>query len=470
MGIALAVFSVPMLAADVYFNNFNGPIGSTFPEWTSTGYTNTANKAGTVAAGSGPQAVSTVASPKGGQRFLGEFGGPVIVAAPPYDPEHFVRVDETVTLTLHDLQPHTLTTVVFDLYILKSWDGNNPNYGPDRWSLRVQDGPTLLDSTFSNNPKTGAYDLSQQNYPITNSTYQTAAAKVNTLGYTFYGDSIYHLSFAFKHTSDSLILNFSSSLFEGKGTDDESWGLDNVRVSTNADGPVAGSTAAPGAGLAPQSLGSIYGLDLAAGSDKATPPWPTMLAGVSVTATDRTQSDRAVPLISVSPQQIDFEVPDGIQTGSVAFSVQTGMGSTLSLSANVADTAPALFTANGDGMGVVAADAFRMIAESRLTATVPVFDCSAGIGNCVSVPIDLGIDSPVYVMLYGTGIRGAADSVSVLIAGVAVPVLYAGPRSDMDGTDQINIALPLSLRGSGEVDVVVQMNGALSNTGRINIL
>jgi len=293
---------------------------------------------------------------------------------------------------------------------------------------------------------------------------------VNTLGYTFYGDSIYHLSFAFKHTSDSLILNFSSSLFEGKGTDDESWGLDNVRVSTNADGPVAGSTAAPGAGLAPQSLGSIYGLDLAAGSDKATPPWPTMLAGVSVTATDRTQSDRAVPLISVSPQQIDFEVPDGIQTGSVAFSVQTGMGSTLSLSANVADTAPALFTANGDGMGVVAADAFRMIAESRLTATVPVFDCSAGIGNCVSVPIDLGIDSPVYVMLYGTGIRGAADSVSVLIAGVAVPVLYAGPRSDMDGTDQINIALPLSLRGSGEVDVVVQMNGALSNTGRINIL
>jgi hypothetical protein len=84
--------------------------------------------------------------------------------APPYDPQHFVRVDETITLTLHDLKPHTLVTVAFDLYILKSWDGNNQTYGPGRWALRVQNGPTLLDTTFSNNPKTGA-DLSQQTTP-----------------------------------------------------------------------------------------------------------------------------------------------------------------------------------------------------------------------------------------------------------------------------------------------------------------
>jgi len=34
------------------------------------------------------------------------------------------------------------------------------------------------------------------------------------------------------HTGETLALNFSSSLFEGKGTADESWGLDNVQVST----------------------------------------------------------------------------------------------------------------------------------------------------------------------------------------------------------------------------------------------
>jgi hypothetical protein len=108
----------------------------------------------------------------------------------------------------------------------------------------VQGGPTLLDTTFSNNPKTGA-DLSLQNYPVANRPQQSGAASVNTLGYTFFGDSIYHLTFNFPHAGDTLIPNFSSSLFEGKGTDDESWGLDNVRVSSNSDTPIAVSAAAP---------------------------------------------------------------------------------------------------------------------------------------------------------------------------------------------------------------------------------
>src|SRR5258708_16461168 len=60
--------------------------------------------------------------------------------------------------------------------------------------------------------------------------------------------------------SRGMMLNFSSSLFEGKGTDDESWGLDNVRVSSNSDAPITASAAAPSVGLAAQAFGSIYGL------------------------------------------------------------------------------------------------------------------------------------------------------------------------------------------------------------------
>jgi hypothetical protein len=228
----IAVLIAPAFGDEVYFNDFNAAPGTTYPEWTSSGYTNSANRAGTVAAGSGPQPVASALSPNGKERFLGEFGGPAILTERPFDPLHFVRVEETVTLTLRNLKPHTAATVTFDLYVLKSWDGNNPNYGPDRWSLSVQGGPTLLDTTFSNNPKTGAYDLSLQNYPVANSAHQTGAAVVNSLGYKFYGDSIYHLSLTFAHTGETLAVNFSSSLFEGKGTGDESWGLDNVRVST----------------------------------------------------------------------------------------------------------------------------------------------------------------------------------------------------------------------------------------------
>src|SRR5215471_15521432 len=178
LALASVILAAPAWAADVYFNDFNTAPGRTFPEWTSSGYTNTANRAGTIAAGSGPQTVAVVASPNGGALFLGEFGGPLLVAAPPYDPQHFVRVDETVTLTLRNLKPHTMLTVAFDLYILKSWDGNNAIYGPDRWSLRVQGGTTLLDTSFSNNPKIGA-DLSQQDYPTGASAHQAGAASAN---------------------------------------------------------------------------------------------------------------------------------------------------------------------------------------------------------------------------------------------------------------------------------------------------
>src|ERR1700730_13260835 len=112
-GLMCIILSVPAFCADVYFNDFNAAPGTTFPEWTSNGYSNSANRVGTVAASSGPQTVATVTSPNGKQRFLGEFGGPVIVAAPPYDAQHFVTLDETVTLTLRDLKPHTFVTVGF---------------------------------------------------------------------------------------------------------------------------------------------------------------------------------------------------------------------------------------------------------------------------------------------------------------------------------------------------------------------
>ena len=111
----VAALIAPVFGGEVYFNDFSGAPGTTYPEWTSAGYTNSANPAGTFAAGSGPQIVRSVVSPNGKQRFLGEFGGPAILTAPPYDPRHFVRVDETVTLTLRGLNPHTLVTVSFDL-------------------------------------------------------------------------------------------------------------------------------------------------------------------------------------------------------------------------------------------------------------------------------------------------------------------------------------------------------------------
>jgi hypothetical protein len=206
--------------AVVYAEDFSAPVGSAFPGWTAQGYAYSGNGL----AGRGVVPVTNVAAPNG-EQFLGEFGGPQIVSGRP-----FVRVTDAVTLTLEHLPPHAAVTVAFDLLILKSWDGNSPQYGPDRFALRVVGGPLLLDTTFSNNHKLAA-DGSYQDYPAPGSAPQTGAAAVNRLGYRFFGDSIHQLRFTFPHDDETLALEFSSDMYEGKGTEDESWGLGAVRVS-----------------------------------------------------------------------------------------------------------------------------------------------------------------------------------------------------------------------------------------------
>src|SRR5207302_2422987 len=77
MALALiAVFIAPVFGAEVYFNDFNAAPGTKYPEWTSTGYSNSANRAGTVAAGSGPQPVASVLSPTARNASLANSEGP----------------------------------------------------------------------------------------------------------------------------------------------------------------------------------------------------------------------------------------------------------------------------------------------------------------------------------------------------------------------------------------------------------
>jgi uncharacterized protein (TIGR03437 family) len=134
-------------------------------------------------------------------------------------------------------------------------------------------------------------------------------------------------------------------------------------------------------------------------------------------------------------------------------------------------TAPGLFTANKGGTGVPAATAIRRIAGSNITGDVPVIKCDSTGSTCTAVPIDVGLDAPVYLSLYGTGIRNRSslDKVRVTIGGVSVPVLYAGPQGQYPGLDQVNVLLVLQLRGKGDTNVVLTVDGQTANTVRIAI-
>jgi hypothetical protein len=218
------------LAEDVYRNDFNGPLGTKYPEWTSSevAYESAADPPGRGTRP--PQQVTNCDSPNKAQRFLGEFGGEKIGTAD--DPGYNrTQVDQTICLSLKDLPTHDAIELSFDLYVLKSWDGNSPQYGPDRWKLAVAGGPVLLETSFSNNHKVETQG-SYQDYPSAKSPPRAEATATNTLGNEFFGDSVYPLRFTFPHSASDLTIELSSSLFEGKGVADESWGLDNVRVRT----------------------------------------------------------------------------------------------------------------------------------------------------------------------------------------------------------------------------------------------
>ena len=50
---------------------------------------------------------------------------------------------------------------------------------------------------------------------------------------------------------------------------------------------------------------------------------------------------------------------------------------------------------------------------------LPVFQCSSS--GCVALPLKLGVDTPIFLSLYGTGIRNRSSlsNVQVTINGIA---------------------------------------------------
>jgi uncharacterized protein (TIGR03437 family) len=230
------------------------------------------------------------------------------------------------------------------------------------------------------------------------------------------------------------------------------------------------SAAAPGIGVASDSLGSLFGSGLAAGIAKASSqPLPAMLAGATLSIVDASGTERPAPLVYVSPGQINFLVPEGTVAGPAQFLVTNG-SATQAFTATVGSVAPALFSMDGTGTGVAAATAIlTQVASPSLRSSLPVFQCNA-IG-CFAVPILLGIDTPIYVTFYGTGIRNRSSlaNVSLTIHGTSVPVLYAGPSPGFSGLDQVNVGLTLNLRGSGASDVILTVDGQASNTVSIDV-
>jgi uncharacterized protein (TIGR03437 family) len=227
-----------------------------------------------------------------------------------------------------------------------------------------------------------------------------------------------------------------------------------------------------GSALASESIAAGYGAALATTTQFAgVIPLPTSLAGTQVKVKDSAGIERLAPLFFVSPRQINYQIPPGTANGPAMVNVTSGDGGVSTGAALIAAVYPGLFTANTDGNGLAAAVALRIKADgSQIFEPMAQFDAAQN--RFVAIPIDLGLESDrVFLILFGTGIKfhSGLSAVSARIGGADATVSFAGAQGDFVGLDQVNVNLPRSLIGRGDVDIVLMADGVAANTVRATI-
>lgn len=242
----------------------------------------------------------------------------------------------------------------------------------------------------------------------------------------------------------------------------------SVLISVIQAAPLAVVSAASyrGETLAPDSIVAAFGTNLAVKTETAqTLPLPLELSGTSVTV-----NGVPAPLFFVSPNQINFAMPPGIDTGSsgaATIIVRSPLGNYALGDSIISPAQPALFTADSTGQG----DAAALSTLDGVSYQPAPFAVSVNGRSNILV-------------LYGTGFRnaqagnpedgdGVAEAVTATIGGAQARVLYAGAQGQFVGLDQLNLELPPGLADPNRAtplraEIIVSVNGAAAN--RVSIL
>lgn len=212
-----------------------------------------------------------------------------------------------------------------------------------------------------------------------------------------------------------------------------------VNAATNEPGP-----------LAPLALVSLYGTELATVTrsmtldDLRNGQLPTTLNGTGVSVSI---DNIAVPILFVSPGQINFLIPGNIRTGRRQLRLLVSGRAGPDVEVVIADSSPGLFQMEANAVIATHPDG------SLITASAP-----ARPGDIlVLYAAGLGATSPA---LTGLTVPAAAASISardqfaVLLNGKPIPdadILYAGVTPGFAGLYQINCRLPAETPADPEI-------------------
>lgn len=223
--------------------------------------------------------------------------------------------------------------------------------------------------------------------------------------------------------------------------------------------------------LAPESIVTAFGAGLAGVTQTAGETLPETLAGTSVKLTDSAGTARLARLFFVSPGQLNYQIPPGTAHGTASVTV-TNRDRTVALAQlQIEPVAPGLFTADASGRGWAAAVVLRVKPDGTQSFE-PVTRFDPVQNELAAAPIELGrVDEQVFLILFGTGLRlhGGLSGVHATAGGAAADVSFAGAQGAFLGLDQVNLRLPPSLAGRGDVEIGLTINGKTANPVRIFI-
>jgi uncharacterized protein (TIGR03437 family) len=226
------------------------------------------------------------------------------------------------------------------------------------------------------------------------------------------------------------------------------------------------------AALASDTMVSVFGNFWRGEPTAATTfPLPTELNGIKVNVRDSAGTEKSAPLFFTSIGQINYLMPSGLANGDALVTITNTEGRRATGVVKVETLSPGLFTANANGQGVAAAVALRIRNGSELIYE-PIVTFDAAAQRFVGKPIDLGpSNEAVYLILYGTGLRAHSGLSNVVakLGNADAQVLFAGALAGFAGLDQVNVWIPKSLAGAGEIDVVLTVGGKTANTVKVNI-
>jgi uncharacterized protein (TIGR03437 family) len=176
---------------------------------------------------------------------------------------------------------------------------------------------------------------------------------------------------------------------------------------------------------------------------------------------DRDQMLHPATVISRANRRIDILTPADVAIGPGRLTARCA-AMQQDVDVRIDRVTPALFTANGDGVGVGAIIAATVSADGFI-AYEPAFELDPVRGLMRARSVEFGTGKDTYLMLFGTGVRHAS-SIEVRIGGQAVPVSAFGSQLEFAGLDQINVGpIPERLRGTGQQPIVLHADGRASN-------